>query len=274
MTKSKSATKKANARKQTVAKKAIAAKVKAKATAKKATVTKIKIDRPVMTKTNAFFTAFKDNAIGVNRLEGKTDKSTASLGLAIDTNGYELLPLMEARPNATFATWYNGTKDCPENGYCNVFKTPEKKLHAQWDRTHAYINTLRELHTLQGIQKATGKEFRHLMQLIKQHCMYWQGDKQASAASNRAIAKKIPKKFKDALAGDYKKKKVVHGTSTVVAGENTLAKVRKNIKAAITSLGIMKGNLKDTEAGTIRAAHYSNLIDLLENVQQVDKDAK
>ena len=181
---------------------------------------------------------------------------------------------MEARPNATFKTWYNGTNDCPENGFCNVFKTPEKKLHAQWDRTHAYINTLRELHTLQGIQKATGKEFRHLMQLIKQHCMYWQGDKQASAASNRAIAKKIPKKFKDALAGDYKKKKVVHGTSTVVAGENTLAKVRKNIKAAITSLGIMKGNLKDTEAGTIRAAHYSNLIDLLENVQQVDKDAK
>ena len=168
MSKSKLATKKAIARKRNVAKKATAAKVKAKATAKKATVTKIKIDRPVMTKTNAFFTAFKDNAIGVNKLEGKTDKSTASLGLAIDTNGYELLPLMEARPNATFATWYNGTKDCPENGYCNVFKTSEKKLHAQWDRTHAYINTLRDLHTLQGIQKATGKEFRHLMQLIKQ----------------------------------------------------------------------------------------------------------
>ena len=181
---------------------------------------------------------------------------------------------MEARPNATFATWYNGTSNCPENGYCNVFKTPEKKLHAQWDRTHAFINHLRKQHTDLEIEQETGKEFRHVMQLVKQHCMYWQGDKQAVDASTRAIAKKIPKKFKDAKADGYKKKQNGSGTSTVAAGTHKLTTVRKNIKDAINSLNIMKGNLKDTEAARIKAAHYSNLIDLLENVQQVDKDAK
>ena len=86
MTKSKSATKKATARKQNVAKKATAAN--AKATKKKATVTKIAIDRPVIHKTSAFFKNYKANALEGAKLDKSTDKSTASLGLAIATNCY------------------------------------------------------------------------------------------------------------------------------------------------------------------------------------------
>ncbi len=276
MAKSKAATKKAATRKQTVAKKAVAAKAQAKAATKKATAnsTVITIKKPVINQTGKFFKIYAENAVNGLRLDASTKATTAALGAVLDSNGYELLPLMEARPNATFKTWYNGTNKCPENGFCHVFKTAEKTLHEKWDRTHAYINSLRKSHADLEIEATTGKQFRHVMELIKQHGMYWQGNKQGNDATARAVKKGIAKKFKDAKAKGYKKAKTGSGTSTVEAGTHTLITVRKNIKDALTSLGIMQGNLKDTEAAKIKATQYGNLIELLENVQQADKANK
>ena len=278
---SKPKAKKAIARKKAVAKKTTAAKVKAKATEKKATAntTVIKIEKPIVNQTGKFFKIYAENTVNGLRLDSSTTATTAALGAMLDSNGYELLPLMEARPNATFKTWYNGTDKCPENGFCNVFanrgKTSESNLHKQWDRTHAYINSLRKSHIDLDIEATTGKQFRHVMELIKQHGMYWQGNKQGREAEKRAIKKSIAKKFKDAKAiNGYKKAKTGSGTSTVVAGTHTLITVRKNIKDALTSLGIMKGKLKDNDAAKIKANKYSDLIELLENVQQIDKATK
>ena len=268
--------KKAATRKQAVTKKTTAAKVKAKATAKKATAntTVITIETPIVEQTATFFKTYSENAAAGIKLDTSTKATTAALGAMLDSNGYELLPLMEARPNATFKTWYNGTNKCPENGFCHVFKTAEKTLHDKWDRTHAYINSLRKSHADLEIEATTGKQFRHVMELIKQHGMYWQGNKHGNDATARAVKKGIAKKFKDAKAKGYKKAKTGSGTSTVEAGTHTLITVRKNIKDALTSLGIMKGNLKDTDAAKIKATQYGSLIELLENVQQVDKASK
>jgi hypothetical protein len=271
---SKSKAKKAIARKKAVAKKTVAAKVKAKATEKKATVTTIKIEKPVVNQTGKFFKIYAENGANGLRLDASTKATTAALGALLDSSGYELLPLMEARPNATFKTWYNGTNKCPENGFCHVFKTSEKTLREKWDSTHAYINSLRKSHADLEIEATTGKQFRHVMELIKQHGMYWQGNKQGNDATARAVKKGIAKKFKDAKAKGYKKAKTGSGKTTVEAGTHTLITVRKNIKDALTSLGIMKGNLKDNDAAKIKASKYSDLIELLENVQQIDKASK
>jgi hypothetical protein len=272
---SKPKAKKAIARTKAVAKKTTAAKVKAKVKAKAtANTTVIKIEKPIVNQTGKFFKIYAENTVDGLRLDSSTKATTAALGAMLDSNGYELLPLMEARPNATFKTWYNGTNKCPENGFCNVFKTAEKTLHDKWDRTHAYINSLRKSHADLEIEATTGKQFRHVMELIKQHGMYWQGNKQGNDATARAVKKGIAKKFKDAKAKGYKKAKTGSGTSTVVAGTHNLTTVRKNIKDALTSLGIMKGNLKDTDAAKIKATQYGSLIELLENVQQIDKANK
>jgi len=235
---------------------------------------KLHISKAVVTKTAAFFDVYVKTTLDINASTADIIKSTAALGVAIDAYGLWLLPLMEGRPNATWTTWYEGTKDCPQKGYKHVFDnkdaTAEPALKKQWARTHAYIETLRVRHDKSKVKDTV--EFRHCLMFIKRHCMYWQGIQQTKPATARADKKGIPALFKKAQAAGFNKPRTGRsGTSTVTPGTHTWKIVDQQIKNAMVSLEIMrtKSLSTDTETSQRNAAHCGNVLFSLEGVKSM-----
>ena len=235
----------------------------------------LSISKTVVTKTAAFFDVYVKSNLDIDASTADIVKSTAALGVAIDAYGLWLLPLMEGRPNATWNTWYEGTKDCPEKGYKHVFdskhaETTEAALKKQWTRTHAYIETLRVSHGESKIKDTM--EFRHCLMFIKRHCKYWQGIQQTKPATARAEKEGIPALFKTAKAAGFNKPRTGRsGTSTVTPGNHTWKIVDQQIKNAMVSLEIMrtKALSTDTDISQRNAAHCGNVLFSLEGVKSM-----
>ena len=247
-------------------------KTKAKTTAVKPVPRTFKVSRTVVTKTANFFKVFATGTETIGSANADIDKSTAALGVAIDSHGFWLLPLMDGRPNATYKTWYEGTKDCPEKGYKRVFPnsgdTAEEALEENWNATNAYIQTLRVTHAASDVKDTV--EFRHCLMFIKRHCQYWQGIQQTKAALARAEKKEIPALFKKAKAAGFNKPRTgKKGSSTVTPGTHTWKTVDQHIKNAVASLEIIqtKALSTGTETSQRDAAHCSNVLANLEVIQ-------
>jgi hypothetical protein len=249
------------------------------------TETKVKHDvqSKVAEKTASFYKTYADSAKGIRTSKAQLATSAAELGVAIDAHGYEYLPLMEARPNATFKTWWKGTNACPEKGYIHVFGDLKGKkladLEKQWDHTNDFIDALRIDHTASELADSDGKgshQFRHIMLRIKQNCMYWQGNARdfRAEAKTRAGKRKIAAKFEKAVdENGYLKKRTGSGTDSGTYKSIGIASIDQYIKSAVDGLELMRTAAisRKGEEHTLWAGHFGSLLANLELVQALRK---
>ena len=213
--------------------------------ATKPNTTKVESDESktiVNDKTQEFFGVYKKQELAKGAADTTIAESAAELGYVIDTNGYELLPLMDARPTAKFDTWWKGGKKNTAKGFDKVFGvSKEKAMHAQWIRTNEFIDALRVARN-DTFGENKGPEFKHVLLTIKTNTMYWQGADKRDAAKKRATAKKISRKFSDAKKKGYDAgSRITQVQSNEGEGvkQHTLKTIDAHIQNAINSVTIL-----------------------------------
>ena len=221
----------------------------------------------VTDKTQEFFGVYKKQELAKGAADTTIAESAAELGYVIDTNGYELLPLMDARPTAKFDTWWTGGKKNTAKGFDKVFGvTKEKAMHAQWIRTNEFIDALRVARD-KTFGENKGPEFKHVLLTIKTNTMYWQGADKRDAAKKRATEKKVSRKFSDAKKKGYDAgSRITQVQSNEGEGvkQHTLKTIDAHIQNAINSVTILN---TASEGDTKLCEHLALVLNTLVTVK-------
>ena len=221
----------------------------------------------VTDKTQEFFGIYKKQEQAKGAADTTIAESAAELGYAIDTNGYELLPLMDARPTAKFDTWWTGGTKNTAKGFDKVFGvTKEKAVHEQWLRTNEFIDVLRTARN-DAFGENAGPEFKHVLLTIKTNCMFWQGADKRDAAKKRATKEKLSQKFSRAKSKGYNaggRISEVQSNEDDGVKNHTLKTVDQHIQNAINSLHILKNG---HEGENKTCEHLGQVLGLLASAQ-------